>query len=166
METLEALKRGERYQKPLTKEEIDEVNLHFKPGSPYFEYCLCILQNTSTFLGELENRIIQLMKDETMEAQRLIHLLNIARIHIIDVLKKRGEPLTSSIVEVLKTVLFHPDWEVREWAVRVIDQCDGQKRLFQKELYEVFPRRYQIMFNLHKRHIHGMIRLMLERKEI
>lgn len=157
--TIEALSRGHRYQKPISAELSAEIQLQLDLNAKYLNETLCIIQNTSSFLPELEAQLINILK--TAESDDLIiHALNAARKHIIAAKQRDGQRLDFSFLELLKTFLYHKNWEVKEWAVRTIDECGSQAAYFKQDLKKIYPSKMGMLTNQHKRHIRGIIDLM------
>lgn len=160
--TTKALQRGHRYQIPLSGEEILEIKQALYTDHPKLLMALCLLQNTSSFLPELENHLINLLR-ETKDSQSLIHSLHAFRRHVIEGSRRQSKRLDITILTELKNLLSHPDWEVKEWVVRTIDDCGSQSIYFKDELLKIYPNKFQILLSKHKRHTRGMIDLLIMR---
>lgn len=162
-QTLLALQKGHRYQKPLTIEEKKEIHAHLFMNSPHLDTCLCLLQNTSSFLSEFSKALIDLLTHKNTPPETIIHGLNASRRHIIDAHKRLSNRLPLAFLETLKGLLYHSNWEVKEWTLRTIEECGSQALFFKKDLSKIYPSKLGMITNRHKRFSAGIIDIISQR---
>lgn len=90
----------------------------------------------------LTEALVSLLKKD-LPVKDTIILLNAARLHVIDGAFKAGERLSLEFLEVLRGKLYHKRPEVREWALRIVDQCGSQSIVFRADLAKIKPRPWQ-----------------------
>ena len=163
--TIEALQKGHRFQKPIEQDLEQEIKDQLHKESDQLQQALCILQYTSSFLPSLESQLIELL-NETQNSEIIIHALNASRKHIIACRQRDGKRLELSFLNALKTHLNHSSWEVKEWVVRTIDECGSQASFFAAELKSIYPSKISMLFNQNKRHVRGIIDLMIVSRRI
>lgn len=87
----------------------------------------------------LSEALITLLKKD-LPVKDTIILLNAARLHVVDGAFKAGERLSQDFLETLRLKLYHKRPEVREWALRIVDQCGPQSIVFREDLAKIKPR--------------------------
>ena len=92
----------------------------------------------------LSTGLINLLKRDLPPRDTII-LLNSARLHVVDGAFKAGERLSLEFLEALRLKLHHPRPEIREWALRVVDQCGSQSIVFRGDLVKIKPRFWQLL---------------------
>ncbi len=88
--------------------------------------------------------LTQLLKTE-LGMKDTILLLNAARLHVVEGSFKAGERLSHEFLEALRSKLYHPRAEVREWTLRLVDQCGTQSIVFRSDLDKIKPRFWQLV---------------------
>ena len=163
--TIETLERGHRFQQAIEPSLEPEILTQLSLEAPYLNQTLCVLQNTSSFLPSTENQLISIL-ESCDDAEIIIHTLNAARKHIISARQRDGKRLDFGFLEVLKKLIEYPNWEVKEWVVRTVDECGSQVSYFADGLKKIYPSKLGMLTNQHKRHIRGIIDLMIVAKRI
>jgi len=74
-----------------------------------------------------------------------ILLLNAARLHVVEGAFKAGHRLEQEFIEALRLKLYHPKAPVREWALRLVDQCGTQSIVFKRDLDKIKPKIWQLV---------------------
>ncbi|MBL7664457.1 MAG: hypothetical protein JNM93_04945 [Bacteriovoracaceae bacterium] len=153
------LNRNERVLDKLSADEINwltqELTLKQNQNAE-LKKILCIIENTSTLSATFEPYLINLFKKPNLDKEILIYVLNAARKHSIAYRVKVGERVSADFLLALKDLLHHPDAEVMEWILRVIDECGPQGVFFYKEINNIKPRFFWI-FDRHRRNIVQLI---------
>ena len=157
--TIEALSKGHRFQEIVSDELSLELHQQLSIDAKYLNEALCVLQNTSSFLPQLEPHLLSLLK-QASDSDLVIHALNASRKHIIEAKQRDGQRLDFEFLDLLKKLLQHKNWEVKEWVVRTIDECGSQALFFKEDLKSIYPSKMGMITNQHKRHIRGIIDLM------
>lgn len=158
-ETICALKEGKRFQKPLNHQEISEILENLTEDSPHFIESLCILQNTTSYVPDIYIPLLTLLKS-SKNPNIIIHLLNVSRKHIIEYFQRDSKRLSPDYLETLKALLKNPNWEVKEWTVRTIDECGSQGLYFKNDLLDIYPSKFSVLTNRHKKFTRGIIDLL------
>jgi len=166
LEVLAALERGDRYQKPLSPDDIlylkNKLEEFTQLDSKKLNKILCIMTNTATFIQDLEPKLIKIIQAQQTRPESIIYTLNCARKHIIAAQFRQGKRLSADFLDSLMGLLTHHDPEVVEWTLRTIDECGSQAILFRAKLKEIRPSIFKL-FNRHQRAILEIIE-HLERK--
>lgn len=137
------ISQGSRALQKLDGQTITELNqaLVSSEGEKLSQVIL-IANHLSHSERSLSHALIYLLKKD-LPIKDTIILLNAARLHVIDGAFKAGERLSLEFLEVLRLKLYHKRPEVREWALRIVDQCGSQSIVFRGDLARIKPRPWQ-----------------------
>ncbi len=118
---------------------------------------LCILDNSRTLSLEFREALVKIasmkIKDEL-----LILILGVMRRHIIEASQKNGYRQGPDVLDLLKALLFHPNSEVVEWSLRLVESLGSQAIYFKETLKEIKPK--ITLFDSHKKACKEIITLI------
>jgi hypothetical protein len=156
------LKKGHRYQKKLTENEIDSLNQALKNTNEpkQLEKIFCIIDNTQTRSLKFSKPILDILNSDH-SSNILVFALEASRKHVLEANFTKGNRLDLNTLDTFKGLLSHTDPEVVEWTLRVIDEMGGQGIYFKSIFDTIKPK--LALFNNHKKNI-KMIITMLEKR--
>lgn len=163
---LAELEKGHRALQRYTPKELEELN-HLlvetleKSDWPKMETVLCLIEHSATLHGKFEVTLIKVLNSPIPD-HLIIFTLNCAAKHIIDAHFQKGQRLDYIFLETLKKHLFHPNPEVVEWTLRLIESSGSQGIYFLREFDKIKPPPWK-WFNPHSRAVREIITL-LERR--
>lgn len=157
---LDELDKGHRGLIRLSEENEEELLAHLDRGDKLLEV-FCVLEHSSTPSLRFGPSLIRLL-NQLQEDSLLIFALNCARRHIVEARFQRGMRLEYDFLETLKKLLFHPNPEVVEWTLRLIESCGNQGIYFLREFDKIKPPPWK-WFNPHRRAIREIIALLENR---
>jgi hypothetical protein len=154
-EIMQALERGDRYQKPLTIEECEIVLQKLQQtqnlSSTELDWVLCIAINTATFISNIEASLISILRTNKNNST-LVYALNCSRKQIIAAQFRQGRRLSPDFLDTLMLLIEHQDPEIVEWTLRTIEECGSQAIYFRAKLKTIRPSIFKL-FNRHQRAI-------------
>lgn len=137
--------RGSRALQRLESATLKKLSLDLRSDDPQLvSQAILIATHASHSETLLAPALIELFKAE-LPVKDTILLLNAARLHVVDGAFKAGERLSMEFLEALRGKLYHPRAEVREWALRLVDQCGSQSIVFREDLDKIKPRLWQLV---------------------
>jgi hypothetical protein len=164
-EIMQALERGDRYQKPLLPDECEFIRSKLQEvknlSHTELDQILCIATNTATFIPNIENALNTILR-EIKNNSSLVYALNCSRRQIIAAQFRQGRRLSADFLDGLMLLLDHKDPEIVEWTLRTIEECGSQAIYFRAKLKTIRPSIFKL-FNRHQRAILELIEY-LERK--
>jgi hypothetical protein len=164
-EIIEALERGDRYQKPLLPDESELVKNKLQQAKNLvpeeLDQVLCIAVNTATFIPNIQSELNTILR-EIKNNSTLVYALNCSRKQIIAAQFRQGRRLSAEFLESLMGLLDHKDPEIVEWTLRTIEECGSQAIYFRAKLKIIRPSIFKL-FNRHQRAILEIIEY-LERR--
>lgn len=157
---LSEIGKGHRGLVRFSPAEVDELNRQLVERKD-LEKILCLIEHSSAPVPAFEKSLLDLL-NSSPGPQILIYALNCARKHIVDARFQRGVRLEFDFLETLRKLLHHPEPEVVEWALRLIEGCGNQAVYFLREFDRIKPPPWK-WFNAHQRAVREIIAL-LERR--
>ncbi len=163
---LDELSKGHRGLQRFTPKELDELNQLLnetleQSDWPKMESVLCLIEHSAALHGKFAPTLLKVMNSPIPD-NLLVFTLNSAARHIIDAHFQKGRRLEFDFLETLKKHLFHPNPEVVEWTLRLIESSGSQGIYFLKEFDKIKPPPWK-WFNSHSRAVREIITL-LERR--
>jgi hypothetical protein len=161
---LNEIQLGHRALVRFSNDELEELNILLETSlndPAKLEAVLCVVEHSSSLYGKFEKNILMILNSPIPESL-IIFALNCARKHIVEARFQKGQRLEYSLLEVLKKLLFHPNPEVVEWTLRLIESCGNQGVYFLREFDKIKPPPWK-WFNPHQRAVREIITL-LERR--
>jgi hypothetical protein len=157
---IDELARGHRGFVRLSEADVAFLRERLREGRD-LERLLCIVEHATNPVGKFETEIFGLLTAE-LAPRDLVFALTAARKHIVEARFQRGQRLPFEFLEALKRLLFHPEPEVVEWTLRLIEACGAQGVYFLREFGKIKPPPWK-WFNAHQRAVREIIAL-LERR--
>jgi hypothetical protein len=161
---LKEIELGHRALIRLSAQDLEDLDLLLRDSlnnPPELEKVLCVVEHSSTLYGKFEKNLL-LVLNSPIPDSLIVFGLNCARKHIVEARFQRGQRLEFDFLELLKKLLYHPNPEVVEWALRLIESCGNQGVYFLKEFDKIRPPPWK-WFNAHQRAVREIITL-LERR--
>jgi hypothetical protein len=153
------LKNHERGLTPITSDEKKAL-IAALVEKKLLKEALCLIEHALKPDPDFREPILNLLKSD-LHFEFKIFTLNCARIHIIKEHQIAGIRLPFEFIQVLKNLLQEPNWELREWTLRVIDECGGQSIIFKDDLKKIKPT--FMFFNHHKKNCFEIINMLMKR---
>jgi hypothetical protein len=153
-----------RFSPPEIKQILHMLG-SLSPESPSVQHyqMFCVLAHFTNPEAKVEAWITAcLAQHERYEGKSLIALLNTALKHNILGAQVRGEKVSKDFLDHLRPLLHHPEAEVVEWTLRIIESLGAQGLIFARELDQIKPAPWKLLF-LTQRNIRELIAL-LERR--
>ncbi len=136
--------RGSRALQRLETSTLKKLIIDLQSQDPAIvSQAILIATHSSHSETQLSDALTVLLK-QNLEIQDTILLLNATRLHVVEGSFKAGERLGLDFLNALRTKLYHPRAEVREWALRLVDQCGTQSIVFREDLDKIKPRLWQL----------------------
>jgi hypothetical protein len=157
---LEEIRRGHRGLVRLSAADIEGLCRELKERRD-LERVLCIVEHSATPTLKFESDLLSLLSAK-LSSRELVFTLTAASKHIVEARFQRGQRLQFEFLEALKGLLFHPEPEVVEWTLRLIEACGNQGVYFLREFDKIKPPPWK-WFNAHQRAVREIITL-LERR--
>lgn len=163
---LDELEKGHRGLQRYTSQELIELDRLLKEALEKsdwttMETVLCLIEHSAALHGKFEPTLLKVLNSPIPDHILVFSLTCSAR-HIIDAHFQKGQRLEYDFLETLKKHLFHPNPEVVEWTLRLIESSGGQGIYFLREFDKIKPPPWK-WFNAHNRAVREIITL-LERR--
>lgn len=113
----------ERWQNALAHKQVQDLNAVF-----------CILDHSRHPIAQFEDLFFLTLEAE-YPAEQKIFALSASWKHLLDRWSRAGDRVPMRYLEILRSMLTQDDLELREWALRTIDQVGPQGRLLAKEVF-------------------------------
>lgn len=126
---------------------------------------LCILDNTQTLsphLDQLAQEILRETSQDPLLQNLIVFTLSVLGHHVIQRRQIIGEEVPKEVFSLLQKLLFHPDPEVLEWVLRIIEMMGNKGFILREDILKRRPKFFQL-FNKAQRATLEMIEL-LERR--
>lgn len=152
LEIIEKLKNDQRPKIVLTVELLQELKAEWDHAlacsdNESIKKILCILDNTQTTTSELNELFFKTLK-QIKDRELLIYTLSASQKHVIADSFKTGTMISFEYFEILKNLLLNKNPEVKEWALRTIENLGPLSLRFQKEVRAAKPG-FSKLFNQH-----------------
>jgi hypothetical protein len=161
LDTIAKLTRGERVFLHLTKQDCELLASQLTVNENLSKQ-LCLIAHLKEPSEIFISPLIQLAKNSSLTANQLVLTMECLRKHLINGSHKRGQRLESPHLAIIQSLLLHKNYEVVEWALRLIDELGGQGLYFKEAIQEIKPKGFFIT-NKHKKNILQII-TMLEKR--
>lgn len=153
-EIIEKLKNDQRPKIVLTAELLAELASEWENAlninnHESIKKILCILDNTQTTTSELNELFFRTLK-EIKDHELLVYSLSASQKHVIADSFKTGKMISSEYFDILKNLLLDKNPEVKEWALRTIENLGPLSMRFQKEVLAAKPGLIKL-FNQHQK---------------
>ena len=161
---LNEIQLGHRALMRYSNDELEELNSLLERtdlSHEKLQALLCVIEHSSGLYPKFEKNLLQLINSELPD-HLIIFALNCARKHIVEARFQRGLRLEYEFLETLKKLLTHPNPEVVEWTLRLIESCGNQGVYFLNIFDKIKPPPWK-WFNQHQRAVREIITL-LERR--
>jgi hypothetical protein len=155
------LKKESRALRKLSEQQVTELINALQTNSNDRDLALFIILHSTHSIRDFEPSLLRLL-NEDLAVRETIFLLNAIRLHVVEARFKEGERLTHEFLEAIKLKLNHPDPSVKEWTLRLIDQCGPQNIVFRSEVSKIRPMPWSL-WRAHNRTILELI-VFLERQ--
>ncbi|MBC7428388.1 MAG: hypothetical protein H7336_07235 [Bacteriovorax sp.] len=153
-EIIEKLKNDQRPKIVLTTELMAELRAEWESALSAtnldsIKKILCILDNTQTTTSELNELFFKTLK-QIKDQEILVYTLAASQKHVIADSFKTGHMISYEYFEILKNLLLDKNPEVKEWALRTIENLGPLSMRFQKEVLAAKPGLIKL-FNQHQK---------------
>lgn len=141
----EDIARGSRALQRLEPATLKLLNIDLRSSDPsLISQAILIATHSSHSETTLAKALTELLQRE-LPVKDTILLLNATRLHVVEGSFKAGERLQQDFLEALRSKLYHPRAEVREWTLRLVDQCGTQSIVFRGDLDKIKPKLWQLL---------------------
>ncbi|MCY4644011.1 MAG: hypothetical protein OXB88_05280 [Bacteriovoracales bacterium] len=162
---LRTLKRGLRPRHPWGPKEFLFLAESLKEAltsqnEKLIEQILCLLQGTERTPEIFEDLLCRLLALSWPSSRIKIFALDTSTKYIIQRRRKLSLPLPPLYLKTVGLLLENPNPELKEWALRVIDEMGKEGRPLASHILKNRPRFWQ-MGNKHHRHCHDIIEMLM-----
>lgn len=113
----------QRWQNALVNNHVADLNA-----------VLCILDHARHPIAQFEN-LFFLTLESNFPTEQKVFALGASWKHLLDRWSRAGDRVPMRYLEILRSMLTQDDLELREWALRTIDQVGPQGRMLSKEVF-------------------------------
>lgn len=136
---IERLNKGERAHLELDKVILDEIDQRWhqaleQNNAADLNAVLCVLDHSRHPIAEFED-LFFLTLESSLAPDQKIFALSASWKHLLDRWSRAGDRVPMRYLEILRTLLVQENLELREWALRTIDQVGPQGRMLSKEVF-------------------------------
>ncbi len=154
LEIIEKLKIDQRPKIVLTTELMKELMTEWEQAlassnNETIKKILCILDNSQTTTSELNELFFRTLK-EIKDHEILVYTLSASQKHVIADSFKTGKMISFEYFEILKILLLDKNPEVKEWALRTIENLGPLSLRLKKEVLASKPGIIKL-FNQHQK---------------
>jgi hypothetical protein len=135
---LERLKNDERTHIVLSEELKNQIQTRWGMVLEQKRFndlgpIMCILDHSRHPCGALEELFFQTL-ELSLPASQIVFTLSASWKHLLERWAKNGDRVPMRYLEIMRSLLQHPEAEVREWTLRTLDQVGPQGRMLHQEV--------------------------------
>ncbi len=163
---LQRLSQGKRSHLELSQEVLSDIEHRWRQALDQkqpqeLDALMCVLEHARHPHKQFEELFFSTLENEVPPKQ-IIFTLAASWKHLLERWARAGDRVPPRYLEVLRQLLKHKDFEVREWTLRTLDQVGPQGRLLMADI-RAANTSWSKFFNPHAKAIAQLVEMFEKR---